>query len=111
MTLESTISALLARQKPGFSLDQAFYRDDDIYRLDLEEFWYRDWLFAGHDCEIAQPGSFFTVQVGDYSVIVVRGRDGVIRAFHNVCRHRDRDLPDGEGAGVPARLPLSSVDL
>lgn len=88
MTLESTISALLARQKPGFSLDQAFYRDDDIYRLDLEEFWYRDWLFAGHDCEIAQPGSFFTVQVGDYSVIVVRGRDGVIRAFHNVCRHR-----------------------
>ena len=35
-----------------------------------------------------KPGNYFTVQVGDYPVVVVRGRDGQIRAFHNSCRHR-----------------------
>jgi Rieske 2Fe-2S family protein len=54
----------------------------------MELIWYRDWLFVGHDCEVAKPGSFFTVQIGTYPVVVVRDREGKIRAFHNSCRHR-----------------------
>ena len=79
---------LLKNRRPGFSLEQPFYIDPDFYKLDLELVWYRDWLFVGHDCEVDKPGSFFTVQVGDYPVVIVRGRDGRIRAFHNSCRHR-----------------------
>ncbi len=78
----------LQRRKPGYSLEQAFYTDPDLYRLDLDLIWYRDWLFIGHDCELPKPGSYFTVQIGDYPVVVVRDAKGAIRAFHNTCRHR-----------------------
>lgn len=78
----------IRNRREGFSLEQPFYIDPDYYKADLELIWYRDWLFAGHDCEIPKPGGFFTMQVGDYPVIVVRGKDGQIRAFHNSCRHR-----------------------
>ena len=49
--------------------------------------------------ELATPGQFKTVQVGRESVLVVRGRDGALRAFLNVCRHRGATLctePAGE---------------
>ncbi|MFC3205955.1 aromatic ring-hydroxylating oxygenase subunit alpha [Aquamicrobium soli] len=78
----------LQRRRPGFSLEQPFYTDPDYFKVDMDLIWYRDWLFVGHDCEIARPGSYFTVQIGIYSVVVVRGQDGVIRALHNTCRHR-----------------------
>jgi hypothetical protein len=45
-------------------------------------------MFAGHDCKIPAPGYYFTIQIGDYPIIVLRGRDGAIRALHNMCRHR-----------------------
>ena len=79
---------LLRSRRDGFTLEQPFYIDPDFYKQDLNLIWYRDWLFVGHNCEITKPGSYFTVQVGDYPVVVVRGRDGEIRAFHNACRHR-----------------------
>ncbi len=78
----------LQRRRPGFSLEQPFYTDPDYFKVDMDLIWYRDWLFVGHDCEILKPGSYFTVQVGIYPVVVVRGQDGVIRALHNTCRHR-----------------------
>jgi len=78
----------LQRRRPGFSLEQPFYTDPDYFKVDMDLIWYRDWLFVGHDCEILKPGSYFTVQIGIYPVVVVRGQDGVIRALHNTCRHR-----------------------
>ncbi|MGB3417682.1 MAG: aromatic ring-hydroxylating dioxygenase subunit alpha [Mesorhizobium sp.] len=78
----------LQRRRPGFSLEQPFYTDPDYFKIDMDLIWYRDWLFVGHDCEILKPGSYFTVQIGIYPVVVVRGQDGVIRALHNTCRHR-----------------------
>lgn len=78
----------LGRRRAGFSLEQPFYIDPGYFNVDMELIWYRDWLFVGHDCEITKPGSYFTVQVGVYSVVIVRGQDGVIRALHNTCRHR-----------------------
>ena len=78
----------LASRKDGYSLPQPFYTDPDFYRLDLEHLFYREWLFAGHDCELPKPGSYFTLQVGAYPVFVVRDGAGTIHAFHNTCRHR-----------------------
>ncbi len=78
----------LKGRRDGYSLDRAFYIDPDYYRQDLENIWYRDWLFIGHDCEIPRAGNYFTVQVGDYPVVITRDRQGTIRALHNSCRHR-----------------------
>ena len=88
MNATDTMLAELQARRPGMSLDRKFYTDPEFYRLDLETLFYRDWLFAGHDCEIPAPGDYFTIQIGDYPVIVLRGRDGAIRALHNTCRHR-----------------------
>ncbi len=105
---------LLRNRRPGFSLEQPFYIDPDFYKLDLELLWYRDWLFIGHDCEVAKPGSFFTVQVGDYPVVIVRGRDGQIRAFHNSCRHRGSRVcttPKGTSARLVCPYHQWTYDL
>lgn len=88
MDIRSDMLSRLKARKPGYSLDQPFYTDPDFYRADLELIWYRDWLFVGHDCELPKKGSYFTVQVGDYPVVIVRDAKGEIRALHNSCRHR-----------------------
>ncbi len=88
MDFRSNVLRQLKNRREGYSLEQPFYTDAEYFKLDMEMIYYRDWLFIGHDCEVARPGNFFTVQVGDYPVVIVRGRDHVIRAFHNTCRHR-----------------------
>ena len=93
----------LRNRRDGYSLEQAFYTDPGYYQLDLELIWYRDWLFAAHDCEVPKPGSYVTLQVGDYPVVIVRDRAGAIRAFHNSCRHRGSRVCAGH-KGVSARL-------
>ena len=50
--------------------------------------WHREWVFAGLVCELAEPGDYLTLQVGDFPLLVIRGGDGELRALHNVCRHR-----------------------
>ncbi len=103
MDARNEMLRLIRNRRPGFSLEQPFYNAPDFFRADMELIWYRDWLFVGHDCEIARPGSYFTLQVGDYPVVVVRGRDGVIRALHNTCRHRGSRVCT-QHKGIAARL-------
>lgn len=82
------IRELIACHKPGWSLEQRFYTDPDIYRLELDQIITRNWIFAGHQSELEAPGDFKVMTVADESAIIVRGQDGHIRAFANVCRHR-----------------------
>jgi glycine betaine catabolism A len=84
----SSLEALIAGCEPGWSLPRAFYIDEAVYRRDIERIWRRGWLFAGHTCEIAEPGDYFIVEVDTDSVLIIRGDDGEIRGLHNVCRHR-----------------------
>lgn len=84
----SGLSALLARQPKGRALLQDFYRNPDIFRRDIERIHMRHWLCAGHESRIPDKGDYFLFEFAEESIIVVRGRDGVVRAFANVCRHR-----------------------
>ena len=83
-----TVEQLIADQPPGRSLDQRFYVDPEIYELELERIINRNWILAGHQSEIPQPGDFKVFKVGRESAIIVRAQDGSINAFANVCRHR-----------------------
>lgn len=83
-----SIRELIACQKPGWSLEQRFYTDPGIYQLELEQIVLSNWIMAGHQSEIAEPGDFKVLNVANESAIIVRGQDGKIRAFANVCRHR-----------------------
>jgi Rieske 2Fe-2S family protein len=103
MDTRNEMLTLLRSRREGFSLARPFYVDPAFFRLDLELIWYREWLFVGHDCELPKPGSFLTVQIGDYPIVLLRDRDGRVRAFHNSCRHRGSRVCTAE-KGMAARL-------
>jgi stachydrine N-demethylase len=83
-----SVEDLLARRNPGHALKQPFYTSPEIYDLDLEHIFYKDWLYALPACQLTKTGSYVTLRIGAYEVVIVRGADGAIRAFHNSCRHR-----------------------
>ncbi|MFG6079667.1 aromatic ring-hydroxylating dioxygenase subunit alpha [Paracoccus litorisediminis] len=85
------LSQLVSRQK-NYALTRDLYCDPGVFQADLDHVWYREWLFAIPSCEIPKAGNYATLQVGAYPVIILRGGDGKIRAFHNVCRHRGQRL-------------------
>jgi phenylpropionate dioxygenase-like ring-hydroxylating dioxygenase large terminal subunit len=85
---ELSIDELIARQKPGFALEQRFYTDPSVYELEIERVISRNWILAGHQSELPESGDFKVLNVANDSAIVVRGADGELKAFANVCRHR-----------------------
>jgi glycine betaine catabolism A len=103
MTAADALRALHARRR-DHSLTQPFYQDAALFRLDLENIFYRDWIFAGHDCEITDPGDYFTFSIGDYAIIVNRDASGAIRAHHNACRHRGFKVCDAAKGNVKRRF-------
>ncbi|WP_163557058.1 aromatic ring-hydroxylating dioxygenase subunit alpha [Halomonas sp. NO4] len=86
------VAESLRRRRPNFSLPQPFYNDARFFALDMQEIFEKEWLFAGMTCEIPAKGNFMTLEVGDNPVILVRGSDGAVHGFHNVCRHRGSRL-------------------
>ena len=88
MTDCRSIRELIACQKSGWSLEQRFYTDPEIYALELDRIVTRNWIFAGHQSQLAAAGDYLVVDVANESAIVVRTGSGEIKAFANVCRHR-----------------------
>ena len=82
------IKEILSSRRKFFSLPQAFYTDRAMFDLDLEAIFYKRWIFAGTECEIPQPGDYFTLSIGPTPIVVLRDQTGAIRAFFNTCRHR-----------------------
>lgn len=76
----------------AYTLPSRFFYDPAIFEAEKEAIFYPAWHFACHPNEIAEPGQFVTVDIFEQSVIVVRERDGEVRAFHNVCQHRGNRL-------------------
>ncbi len=103
MTPAETLRALQSRKR-DHSLTRPFYQDPSLFKIDLETIFYRDWIFAGHDCEIANPGDYFTFAIGDYSIIVNRDASGAIKAHHNACRHRGFKVCDAAKGNVKRRF-------
>src|SRR5258708_1702226 len=101
MNARADMLSRLRRRKPATALERDFYMSPADFQIDLDMIWYRDWLFAGHDCELLNPGNYLTVQVGEYPVLVVRDREGGVRAFHNSCRHRGSRICSAEHGNSP----------
>ncbi|MBP6345460.1 MAG: 3-phenylpropionate/cinnamic acid dioxygenase subunit alpha [Neisseriaceae bacterium] len=64
------------------------YTDPAIYELELERVFGRCWLFLCHESQIPKAGDFFNTFMGEDPVVIVRQKDGTIKAFLNQCRHR-----------------------
>src|SRR5262245_49969064 len=75
------------------------YVSADYARAEAERLWSKVWQQVGRLEELPDTGSYITYDILDQSVIVVRTGEGTLRAFHNVCPHRGRQLVDKpEGA-------------
>jgi choline monooxygenase len=80
------------------TLPVAFYRDPSLYQTERLRIFARSWQMVAHEAQLAEPGAWLALILAGYPLILVRGNDGQIRCFHNVCRHRAGPLaPDGEG--------------
>lgn len=78
-------------------LDKATYNDPATFAAERELIFFRTWQLAGHISQLRAPGDFVTVEIVDQSVFVIRGKDGELRAFYNVCQHRAHELLEGCG--------------
>ena len=79
-----------------WSLPGWIYTDPEFHQLEIERIIRPSWQIVCHDSDLAQPGQWRRIDYVGESVIVVRGEDGTIRAFANVCRHRAMRLVEGE---------------
>ena len=77
------------------TLPYGWYTDPEILRREQERIFRPSWQYVGHTGQLAQPG-YFATEVGRTPVVVTRDRDGVLRAFVNVCRHRGFTIAEGE---------------
>ncbi len=82
------IAAAALARRPGWGLVREFYTDAEFYRHDLARVFMRYWLFAGASVQIPKPGDYFLFEFADESLVIVRAKDGGIRALFNVCKHR-----------------------
>jgi phenylpropionate dioxygenase-like ring-hydroxylating dioxygenase large terminal subunit len=69
-------------------VDNRVYYDPLTYQRESDRIFARCWQLVCHESEIAAPGAFMTTVIADSPIIVVRGKDDVLRAFFNTCRHR-----------------------
>jgi phenylpropionate dioxygenase-like ring-hydroxylating dioxygenase large terminal subunit len=72
----------------GTQLDKRVYTDPAIFDLEMERLFGRTWILLGHECQVPEPGSYFLARLARFPLIVVRGKDGVVRVLHNRCAHR-----------------------
>lgn len=83
------------------SLPSEWYRSEEIFRLEKERIFAREWVCVGREEELAEAPSHRVLDVLGESILLLRKRDGVLRAFYNVCRHRGSRLC--RAGAAPAR--------
>ncbi len=80
-----------------YALEAKYYTSKEIFEKEKNNLLSTTWLFACHDSEIPNVGDYFTFDLCDESLFVIRGKDGHIRTFYNVCQHRAHQLVQGKG--------------
>jgi phenylpropionate dioxygenase-like ring-hydroxylating dioxygenase large terminal subunit len=99
--MKTNLRSLLDQQKPGWGLEQPFYTDKDIFKLEWQHIWKKYWLFVGTSAEIPKPGDYFTYTAQNDSIIIIRGNEGEVYARYNTCRHRGSLICLEEKGNVP----------
>ncbi|HWA73060.1 MAG TPA: aromatic ring-hydroxylating dioxygenase subunit alpha [Polyangiaceae bacterium] len=88
----SSESTLRWRTRLGGStlpfVDSRIYSERDIFEEERSKIWRNSWLLVAHESELSEPLDFRTTTIAGEPVAIVRGEDGVVRAFLNVCPHR-----------------------
>ena len=76
------------------------YTSREFAEQEWEGMWTKVWLLLGREEELPNPGDWQCEQLGPESILMVRQKDGGVKAFYNVCQHRGNPLVDGEKGSV-----------
>src|ERR1700737_3956141 len=79
--------------------------DPDFLRLEREKIFACTWQPVGYATSVAQPGDYFACEIMGEPIVIARAKDGQLRAFSNVCRHRASLIVEGKGHGPSLRCP------
>jgi glycine betaine catabolism A len=90
------VKATQAYQQGQRTLPGRYYTAPDVYAEEQERIFARRWVCVGRAAELPNAGDYVLRVVAGESIIVVRGQDGQVRAFYNVCRHRGTRLCEAE---------------
>lgn len=80
-----------------FSLNASAYTDPRWYNVDLQEIIAKTWQWVCHVEKLRNPGDYLAAEIAGHPIALVRDREGRLRAFYNVCKHRAHHLLEGEG--------------
>jgi choline monooxygenase len=89
-----SVDADIAR---AWTLPSSLYTESAVFAAEKELIFGRTWQVVGHCDQVKNPGDYFTTELVGEPLLVVRGADGKVRGFYNVCRHRAG--PPAEGCG------------
>jgi choline monooxygenase len=81
----------------AWTLPASVYTDPGVHAAEKEKIFGRTWQVVGHRGQVANPGDYFTTEIIGEPLLIVRGSDGALRGFYNVCRHRAG--PPAQGCG------------
>lgn len=95
--VESSLAAFDLDPERSGTLPGPYYFDPAIFAREKRDIFFRTWQYVGHQSMLPKPGSYLVRDILDQSVILLRDRDGALRAFFNVCQHRAHRLLKGEG--------------
>jgi phenylpropionate dioxygenase-like ring-hydroxylating dioxygenase large terminal subunit len=98
-------SALRTKLDAGLTLPASWYSDPAVLRLEQERIFKRSWQYVGTTTDVAEPGMYVTCRVGDVPVVVLRDKQGELRGFINVCRHRGHEVASGCGKRETLQCP------
>jgi len=82
---------------PIRSLAARYYTDPQVFQVETQGLLAKTWQFGCHASELENPGDYATFDIAGESLFAIRGRDGQIRVFYNVCQHRAHQLVSGTG--------------
>ena len=84
----------------------SWYTDPRIFELEQHTVFFRSWLMVGRADQVREPGQFLTYQITGEPILIIRGKDGVLRGFFNVCRHHAAAvLTEPQGKAENLRCP------
>lgn len=107
-TLKDVIEAYNGRSAlaEAYTIPASWYIDPRIAELEKQAVFGRTWQAIGRRDQVAEPGTFFTIEPAGEPLVAARGADGVLRAFYNVCRHHAAAVvTEAQGRATNFRCP------
>ncbi|HEY9643795.1 MAG TPA: aromatic ring-hydroxylating dioxygenase subunit alpha [Coleofasciculaceae cyanobacterium] len=84
-------------QHEAVTLPAEVYYSPEIYRLEQQQVFGKYWYYVGHVSQLAGAGSYFTVEIAEQPLVILRSKEGELRAFYNICTHRAGPVATGSG--------------